>query len=245
MFQKTHTDMIQTIAIDDEPLALNLITGYIEKTPFLQFQGGFDNPLSAMEFYENNPVDLIFLDIQMPDLMGTEFARMLHNGPKVVFATAYQKFALEGFKLEAVDYLLKPFGYDEFLNAALKARKLIELEALKNSNVETNEQFLFIKSEYKIRRINFAEILYIEGMKDYVKIYLKNDPNPVLSINSLKTLETKLPPSDFMRVHRSFIVNLNRIETIERFRIIFGKVYIPVSEQYKETFQKYLNENFL
>lgn len=237
--------MIHTIAIDDEPLALNLVTGYIQKTPFLQFEGGFDNPLSAMEYYENHPVDLVFLDIQMPDLLGTDFARMLLNGPKVIFATAFQKFAIEGFRLEAVDYLLKPFGYEEFLTAALKARKLIELESLKSNSVETNEQFLFIKSEYKIRRINFADILYIEGMKDYVKIFLKNEANPVLSINSLKTLETKLPVSDFMRVHRSYIVNLNCIETIERFRIIFGKTYIPVSDQYKDVFQKFLNENFL
>jgi len=237
--------MIHTIAIDDEPLALNLVTGYIQKTPFLRFEGGFDNPLSAMEFYENNPVDLVFLDIQMPDLLGTDFARMLLNGPKVIFATAFQKFAIEGFKLEAVDYLLKPFGYEEFLTAALKARKLIELESLKTNSVETNEKFLFIKSEYKIRRINFTDILYIEGMKDYVKIYLKNEASPVLSINSLKTLEAKLPVSDFMRVHRSYIVNLNRIETIERFRIVFGKTYIPVSDQYKDVFQKFLNENFL
>ena len=237
--------MIHTIAIDDEPLALNLITGYIEKTSFLQFDGGFDNPLSAMEYQENNPVDLVFLDIQMPDLLGTDFARILLNGPKVIFATAFQKFALEGFRLEAVDYLLKPFGYEEFLAAALKARKLIELESLKGNNVETNEQFLFIKSEYKIRRINFADILYIEGMKDYVKIFLKNEASPVLSINSLKALETKLPETHFMRVHRSYIVNLNRIETIERFRIIFGQTYIPVSDQYKDAFQKFLNENFL
>jgi len=237
--------MIHTIAIDDEPLALKLVTGYIQKTPFLRFEGGFDNPLSAMEYHENNPVDLIFLDIQMPDLLGTDFARMLLNVPKIIFATAYQKFALEGFKLEAVDYLLKPYGYEEFLTAALKARKLIEWENLKANVVDTNDQFLFIKSEYKIRRINFADILYIEGMKDYVKIFLKNEASPLLSINSLKTLESKLPVSDFMRIHRSFIVNLNRIETIERFRIVFGKAYIPVSDQYKEVFQKFLNENFL
>lgn len=237
--------MIRTIAIDDEPLALKLVSGYIEKTPFLTLAGAFDNPISAMEYYELNPVELVLLDIQMPDLLGTDFVRMLQNGPKVIFATAFEKFALEGFRLDAVDYLLKPFGYEEFLTAALKAKKLIELESHQAASVETNEQFLFIKSEYKIRRINYSDILYIEGMKDYVKIYLKNDPHPVLSINSLKTLEAKLPPSRFMRVHRSFIVNLERIETIERFRIVFGNVYIPVSDQYKEVFQKYLDENFL
>jgi len=237
--------MLNTIAIDDEPLALKLVTGYITKTPFLNFVGGFDNPLSAMEYSVNNEVDLMILDIQMPDLLGTDFARMVQYGPKIIFATAFEKFALEGFKLEAVDYLLKPYGYEEFLKAALKAKKLIDLENLKPNSIETNEQFLFIKSEYKIRRINFSEIVYIEGMKDYVKIYLRNEPNPILSINSLKVLESKLPSSGFMRVHRSFIVNLHRIETIERFRIVFGKEYIPVSDQYKDVFQKFLDENFL
>ncbi|NVO19903.1 MAG: response regulator transcription factor [Bacteroidetes bacterium] len=237
--------MIHAIAIDDEPLALKLVTGYIQRTPFMQYDGGFDNPISAMEFLDDHAVDLIFLDIQMPDLIGTDFARMLQNGPKIIFATAFEKFAIEGYRLDAVDYLLKPFGYEEFLAAAVKAKKLIELESHKGSNLETNDEFLFIKSEYKIRRINYSDILYIEGMKDYVKVYLKNDPHPVLSINSLKMLESKLPASHFMRVHRSFIVNLDKIEVIERFRIVFGKVYIPVSDQYKEPFQKYLDENFL
>ena len=237
--------MIQTIAVDDEPLALKLISGYIRRTPYLQLLGSFDNPLSAMEFIEQNPVDLIFIDIQMPDLLGTDFVRMLNDGPKVVFATAFEKFALEGFKLEAVDYLLKPFGYDDFLIAAQKARKVIELESSKLPHVEANDQFLFIKSEYKIRRINFSDIVYIEGMKDYVKIFLKNEATPIMSINSLKLLESKLPQTRFMRVHRSFIVNLDRIDTIERFRIVFGKVYIPVSDQYKEAFQRYLDENFI
>jgi two-component system, LytTR family, response regulator LytT len=237
--------MIQTIAIDDEPLALQLVTGYIKQTPFLQFIGGFDNPMSALEFYESHPVELVFLDIQMPDLIGTDFVRKLQPGPKIVFATAFEKFALEGFKLDAVDYLLKPFGYEEFLVAAQKARNLIELERMKVAKIETNEKFLFLKSEYKIIRINFDDILYIEGLKDYVKVFLKNEARPILSINSLKTLEAKLPASRFMRVHRSFIVNLERVETIERFRIVFGKVYIPVSEQYKDRFQQFLDENFL
>jgi len=139
--------MIQTIAIDDEPLALQLVTGYIKQTPFLSFIGGFDNPMSALEFCESHHVDLVFLDIHMPDLIGTDFVRMIQPGPKIIFATAYEKFALEGFKLEAVDYLLKPFGYDEFLASAQKAKKLIELEQLKATRIETNEKFLFLKSE--------------------------------------------------------------------------------------------------
>jgi two-component system, LytTR family, response regulator LytT len=237
--------MIHTIAIDDEPLALQLVEGYIRKTPFLQFLGTFENPISAIEFQENNPVDLIFLDIQMPDLLGTDFVRTLNQGPKIIFTTAFEKYAIEGFRLDAVDYLLKPFGYDEFLVAAQKARKLIDLENRNLSGLESNDKFLFLKSEYKIVRINFDDIMYIEGMKDYVKVFLKNEPKPILSINSMKSLEEKLPQSRFMRVHRSFIVNLERVEVIERSRIVFGKIYIPVSDQYKEKFQKFLNENFL
>jgi DNA-binding LytR/AlgR family response regulator len=238
--------MIRTIAIDDEPLALQLVNGYVQKTPFLELLASFDNPLDAMEFLNNNTVDLIFLDIQMPDLTGIEFTRVLENRPKIIFTTAYEKYALEGFKLEAVDYLLKPFSYEEFLKAAKKAEKLIGFEKTGNQEViEANNEFLFLKSEYKIRRINFNEIKYIEGLKDYVKVFLQNEDKPILSINSLKALEAKLPENKFMRVHRSFIVNLEKIDTIERSRIVFGKVYIPVSEQYKVQFQEFLDKNFL
>jgi two-component system, LytTR family, response regulator LytT len=237
--------MIRAIAIDDEPLALQLISSYINKTNFLELAGAFDNPLSAKEFIEQEQIDLIFVDIQMPDLMGTEFVRSLNNGPRVIFTTAFEKYALEGFKLDAIDYLLKPFSYEEFLTAAQKALKLFELEQKAAVQLEANNEFLFLKSEYKIRRINFDEILYIEGLKDYVKVVMRNEPKPILSINSLKTVESKLPASRFMRVHRSFIVNLERIQTIERFRIVFGNVYIPVSDQYKEKFQEYLDKNFL
>lgn len=237
--------MIRTIAIDDEPLALQLVSGFIKKTPFLEYAGEFDNPLSAMEFLDKQNIDLVFLDIQMPDLLGTDFARTLINGPKVILTTAYEKYAVEGYKLDIVDYLLKPFGYDEFLVAAQKARKLIELGEKAAVTVETNNNFLFLKSDYKIKRINFNDIMYIEGLKDYVKIYIENNPKPILSINSLKSLEAKLPESMFMRVHRSFIVNLKRIQTIERNRIVFDNEYIPISDQYKEKFQDYLNKNFL
>ncbi|MDP3913480.1 MAG: LytTR family DNA-binding domain-containing protein [Bacteroidota bacterium] len=236
---------LRTIAIDDEPLALRLVSDYIEKTPFLELIHAFDNPLDAIDFLSTQSVELIFVDIQMPDLTGIEFARTLENTPKIIFTTAYEKYALEGFKLNAIDYLLKPFSYEEFLKAAQKARKQAELEAAALPTIEANSQFLFLKSEYKIRRINFNDILYIEGLKDYIKVYTTGDDKPVLSLNSMKSLEQKLPESKFMRVHRSFIVNLDRIETIERSRIIFGKTYIPVSDQYKEKFQEYLDKNFL
>jgi len=237
--------MIRTIAVDDEPLALQLVTGYIKKTPGLELTGSFDNPQEALEFVINERVDLIFIDIQMPDLTGIEFTRALVGGPRVVFTTAYEKYALEGFKLDVVDYLLKPFSYDEFLKAVGKAARLIRVEQGEQEKVESNSEFLFLKSDYKIRRINFNDILYIEGLKDYVKVYTAGTPRPVLSLITMKLLEAKLPPAKFMRVHRSFIVNLERVETIERSRIVFGKTYIPVSEQYREKFQEFLDKNFL
>lgn len=237
--------MIRTIAIDDEPLALQLVTGYIKKTPFLELVEAFDNPLSAMEYIGKNDVDLIFLDIQMPDLPGTEFAKNLNGETRFIFTTAFEKYALDGFRLDAVDYLLKPFGYDEFLASAEKARKLFDLEKKANTSISANNNFLFLKADYKIRRINYDDILYIEGLKDYIKIYLKGETKPVISHCSLKLLESKLPESNFMRIHRSFIVNLNCVSLVDRFRIVFGNEYLPVSDQYKEKFQKFLDENFL
>ena len=237
--------MITTIAIDDEPLALELVIGYINKTPGLSLIGKFDNPIDASEFLADKSVDLIFLDIQMPDLSGIEFTRLMEKGPKVIFTTAYEKYALEGYKLEIVDYLLKPFSYEEFLSAVYKGKKIIRLEQRYFNKTDSNDEFLFLKSDYKIKRINFNDILYIEGLKDYVKVYIKNVSKPILSLTSLKLLETKLPENKFMRVHRSFIVNLGNIETIERSRIIFGKEYIPVSNQYKDKFQEFLDKNFL
>lgn len=237
--------MITAIAIDDEPLALQLVTGYIEKTPGLKLARSFDNPLDAIEFLSNEGVDLIFVDIQMHDLTGLEFTRSLVKGPKVIFTTAYDKYALEGFKLDVVDYLLKPFSYEEFLKAVQKAQRLIKLEKGVPDQVEANNEFLFLKSDYKIKRINFNDILYIEGLKDYVKIYTQNSIKPVMSLTTMKLLESKLPESRFMRVHRSFIVNLEKIDTIERSRIVFGKTYIPVSDQYKDKFQEFLDKNFL
>jgi len=237
--------MINVIAVDDEPLALQLVAGYIEKTPSLKLLGKFENPLEAAAFLPGSEVDLVFIDIQMPGLTGIEFTRSMLKGPKVVFTTAYEKYAIEGFKLDVVDYLLKPFSYEEFLKAVHKAERLIRIENNIPARIEANNEFLFLKSDYKIKRINFNDILYIEGLKEYVKVYTQNEPKPVLSLTSLKLLETKLPAEKFMRVHRSFIVNLNRIDTIARSRIIFGKTYIPVGDQYKDKFQEYLDKNFL
>jgi DNA-binding LytR/AlgR family response regulator len=237
--------MIRVVAIDDEPLALQLVKGYVEKTPSLELAGLFDNPVDAVAFIRSSDVDLVLLDIQMPDLTGTEMARVIAGGPKVIFTTAYEKYALEGFRLDAVDYLLKPFSYAEFTKAVNKAGKLIELEMRELPGLEVRNDFLFIKSDYKIRRINFPEIVYIEGLKDYVKIFLVGEKKPVLSLSTLKALEARLPGDMFMRVHRSYIVNLEKVKVIERNRIVHGDVRIPVTDQYRDDFQKFLDRNFI
>jgi len=237
--------MTRVVAIDDEPLALQLVKGYVEKTPTLELAGAFDNPVEAVAFIRSADVDLVLLDIQMPDLTGTELARVIVGGPKVIFTTAYEKYALEGFRLDAVDYLLKPFSYAEFLRAVQKAERLIETEGSQLPSLEVSNDFLFVKSESRLRRINFSEIHYIEGLKDYVKIWLKDERKPVLSLSTLKALESRLPGDRFMRVHRSFIVNLETVRIIERGRIVFGEVRIPVTDQYRENFQKFLDRNFI
>ncbi len=237
--------MITVIAVDDEPLALQLIVDYIQKTPGLMLAGQFENPLEAAQFLRKNNTDIVFTDIQMPGLTGIEFASSMVSRPVVIFTTAFSKYAIDGFKLDVADYLLKPFTYEEFLTSVHKAERMLRSLSRTTDEVLSNNQFLFLKSDYKIKRINFRNILYIEGLKEYVKVYIVNSDNPILSLSSLKILETKLPADQFMRVHRSFIVNLGRIETIDRSRIVFGKKYIPVGDQYKDRFQEFLDKNFL
>lgn len=235
--------MITCIAIDDEPLALKQISTYIGKTPFLELKKEFESGLQAMSWLQNNTIDLMFVDINMPDLSGLDFVKSLQNPPKIIFTTAYDQYALEGFKVNAIDYLLKPIDYTAFLKSANKAKVWFNTTQ-KNSNITSNNDSLFIKSEYKIIRLYFKEILYIESMREYVKIYLSQQ-KPIMTLLSMKLLESKLPLNYFMRVHRSYIVNLSKITTIERNRIVFNKTYIPISEQYKKKFQEYVNTNFL
>ena len=237
--------MITVIAIDDEPLALQLIVDYIQMTPDLMLVGQFENPLEAAQYISKNHIDIVFTDIQMPGLNGIEFTRSMVNSPVVIFTTAFAKYAIDGFKLDIADYLLKPFTYEEFLTSVHKAERMIRSSTKPADDVLSNNEFLFLKSEYKIKRINFQNILYIEGLKEYVKVYTMHSDNPILSLSSLKILEIKLPADKFMRVHRSFIVNLEKIETIDRSRIVFGKEYIPIGEQYKDKFQEFLDKNFL
>ena len=235
---------ISCIIVDDEPMALNLVEGYVEKTPFLILKKKCSSAIEAMEFLKEEPVDLLFLDIQMPDLSGIAFSKMLPKETRVVFTTAFDQYALEGFKVEAIDYLLKPFDYAEFLAAANKANKWFELSKTRTKATQSSEkEFLFVKSEYKQIRIRLADVLYFEGLKDYIKIWLKDNPTPVLTIMSLKSLEEDLPASQFMRVHRSFIVSLKNVETVERGQIIINEQRITVSEQYKVKFQEFVSRN--
>jgi DNA-binding LytR/AlgR family response regulator len=237
--------MIRCIAIDDEPLALKQIAGYIKKTPFLELVGQYESALKTIEALENSRVDLMYVDINMPDLSGMDFVKTLENPPMVVFVTAYSEYALEGFRADAIDYLLKPISYADFLKSANKVRSLIDTRHYLSDEIKSNKDFLFIKSDYKLLRINFDDIKYIEGMSEYIRIHLTNS-KPVMTLMSMKSVEDILPSDRFMRVHRSYIVNLTKISVVERNRIIFdGNVYIPVSEQYKKSFQSYIDKNFL
>ena len=240
------TQKISCIIVDDEPMALNLVESYVAKTPFLDLKKKCSSAMEALEFIKNEAVDLLFLDIQMPDLTGLEFSKMLPKETRVIFTTAFDQYALEGFKVEALDYLLKPFDYAEFLAAANKAQTWFEL--IKGNNkqeISEEKEFLFVKSEYKQLRIKLADVLYFEGLKDYIKIWLKNNPKPILTLMSLKSLEEELPETHFMRVHRSFIVSLKNVEVVERSQIIINEQRITVSEQYKPKFLEYINQNSL
>lgn len=235
---------ITCVIVDDEPMALNLVESYVEKTPFLVLKQKCSSAIEAMEFIKNKPVDLLFLDIQMPDLTGIEFSKMLPKDTRVIFTTAFDQYALEGFKVEALDYLLKPFDYAEFLGAANKAHAWFELvNDQQEQKLSKKKEFLFVKSEYKQLRIKLADVLYFEGLKDYIKIWLKDQPKPILTLMSLKSLEEDLPKSQFMRVHRSFIVSLANIEVIERSQIIINQQRITISEHYKSNFFNYINSN--
>ncbi|MDL2281900.1 LytTR family DNA-binding domain-containing protein, partial [Parabacteroides sp. OttesenSCG-928-G06] len=233
--------------IDDEPLAVSLLESYVEKTPFLILKGKFNGALQAISFLEENPVDLLFLDIQMPELNGLEFSRILKADTRIIFTTAFNQYALEGYRVNALDYLLKPISYTDFLTAAHKALQWYEMvrkapgEAAKGENNTADEpESIFIKTEYKLVQVDLRKILYIEGLKDYVKIYVEDEPRAILSLISMKAMEEMLPASRFIRVHRSFIVQPEKIKVIERNRIVFGKEYIPISDTYKDKFFEFL-----
>ncbi|NDV82770.1 LytTR family DNA-binding domain-containing protein [Bacteroides sp. 51] len=237
--------MIKCIAVDDEPLALSQLAGYISRVPFLELVASCQDAFEAMKVLSEKEVDLIFLDINMPDLSGLDLVRSLIVKPLVVFTTAYPQYAIDGFKLDAVDYLLKPLDFHDLLKAADKARKYMELRQVSESDSTqlSNDGSLFVKADYKVVRINISEIKYIEGMSEYVRIFVEGEDKPVMTLLSMKKIEERLPASQFMRVHRSYIVNLQKITEISRLRIIFGNnVYIPVGDNYKDRFLEYINK---
>lgn len=249
---------LNCIAVDDEPLALGLVCSFIQQTPFLNLVARFSSAVEALKAVHTQKIDLIFLDIQMPDLNGIELARVIDNSkgykPRIIFTTAYNQFALDGYKVDALDYLLKPFNYEEFLHAATKALNYAELVEKSKTPPATatataaspeeriEDEYLFLKVEYQLVRIALNDILYIEGLKDYVKVWLKSAEKPILSLTSLKSLEEKLPAKKFMRVHRSFIVSLDKINSITRNALQIGKVNITVGDQYKEAFSQFLSK---
>lgn len=236
--------MLSCLLIDDEPLALNLLESYVKSTPFLKLVAKCNSAITAIEILEKEDVDLIFTDIQMPNLSGMEFSKMILNKKtKIIFTTAFEEFALESYKVNAIDYLVKPISYSEFFSAANKAKLQIQDLPI-STTTNYNEDYIFVKSDYKLIKIDLKDLIYIEGLKDYLKFYTVNSEKPILSLKSMKSLEEELSHKNFMRVHRSFMVNLKKITIIERNRIVFGQKYIPVSEKYKEIFQKFITSDF-
>lgn len=234
---------LRTCVIDDEPLAAQLIARYITDTPFLSLAGSFSSAQEAVRLILSGGVDLVFLDISMPQINGLEFARIIPSSCRIVFTTAYEKYAVDGFKVNAIDYLLKPVSYEEFLGAASKAAA--SLASTVSREEKTSDRTIIIKSEYRLLQIHLSDILYLEGLKDYVKICLEGDRKSILTLLNMRTLEAELPRGMFMRVHRSYIVNTSKIRVIERNRIIFGNVQIPVSESYKKEFSDYVNSRLI
>jgi two-component system, LytTR family, response regulator len=233
------------LIIDDEPLAIDLLRSYVLQTPFLKLVNTFEDPLAAMETIRSGNIDLLFLDINMPQITGLDFSKTLPAQTRVIFTTAYNQYAIDGYRLNALDYLLKPISYPEFLEASTKALEWFKLKNASQNKAETSSaSSIFVKSGYRMEKIDLDQILYVENQKDYVKFYLTGVPEPVSSLMSMQLLEEKLPERDFMRVHRSFIVNLNNVKTIERNCIVFGKEYIPVSDSYKDRFMEFLQSHF-
>ena len=253
------------MAIDDEPLALQQIAAYIDKVPYLELAAQCQSAVEARQFLENDTVDAIFCDINMPDLNGMDFVKSLTAPPLIVFTTAYAEYAVEGFKVAAVDYLLKPFGLQDFQRAANRLRERLESATSSANNTTASpattaassasatvvsgsaadNDVLFLKTEYRIVKISISDIRYVEAMSEYLKVHLKSQPKPIVTLLSMKKMEERLP-ANFMRIHRSYIINLDAIQEVNKNRVIMdAETYIPVGDNYKETFQHYLDAKFL
>jgi DNA-binding LytR/AlgR family response regulator len=242
---------VNCIAIDDEPLALSLVCSFIEQTPFLRLKGRYGNATAAFEVLNTMEVQLIFLDIQMPDVTGMQLARILGEGnislaPRIIFTTAYNHYAIEGYKVDAVDYLLKPFNYEEFLRAANKARASLELLEGARSVVTlaglSEPGYLFLRVEHQLIQLAYEDVLYVEAFRDYIKVHIKGNEKPVMALTTLKNIEAKLPAGQFMRVHKSFVVSLGKIDTISKSAIHIGKAVITIGDQYREALRQFIDK---
>jgi DNA-binding LytR/AlgR family response regulator len=235
------------IAIDDELLALDIISEFCSKISYLNLIGTYTNPLDAVELLNSNKIDLIFLDIHMPHINGIEFLKLLYNPPLIIFTTAYKEHAFQGFEYDAVDYLIKPFACDRFTKSVNKAQQLMKLKNLGDSSNEdkpiNSSGFMMVKVEYSTIRVNLDDILYIEGLKDYVKIYTGG--KTILTKTTMKNTDEKLPSDRFFRVHKSYIVSINKIDKIENSRIVIGKQRIPIGESFRIPFLKMVNKNLI
>lgn len=247
--------MIRVLAIDDEPLALQQLTTYIGKVPFLELAGQCQSATEAREILNNEIVDAIFCDINMPDLNGMDFVKSLATPPLVVFTTAYSEYAVEGFKINAVDYLLKPFGLDDFRRAANRLKERIEAVPQTSAPTPTtshpspipsdDDDSIFVKTDYKVIKIAINDIRYVEAMSEYLKIHLDSQPKPIITLLSMKKMEERLPDY-FMRIHRSYIINLKQIQEVNKNRVIMdADTYLPIGDNYRDAFNDYLNKKFL
>jgi two-component system LytT family response regulator len=235
--------MIRCLVVDDEPLALNILEDYISKMPFLQLIKATTNPIEALTLVQQGDIDLVFLDVQMPELTGIQFLRIANGKAKVILTTAYPQYALEGYELDVVDYLLKPIAFDRFFKSAQKAQGIIQPAAAKPvAPAETTQKddfsndFIFVKTEHKIQKVYLHDILFIEGLKDYISIFTPAER--IITLQNMKKMEDALPEKHFIRVHKSYIVSINKIDSIERSRIFIGDKIIPVGDTYREDFFK-------
>jgi DNA-binding LytR/AlgR family response regulator len=244
--------MIRCLAIDDEPLALQQLVAYISKVPFLQLAAQCQSALEARAYLEHDMVDAIFCDINMPDLNGMDFVKSLAAPPLVVFTTAYSDYAVEGFRVNAVDYLLKPFGLQDFQRAANRLKERLDSNApavsnpvASGSSIDIQEDILFLKTDYRIVKVSIPDIRYVEGMSEYLRVWIEDEAKPIITLLSMKKMEERLP-NYFMRIHRSYIVNLTKIQELNKNRVIMDNdTNLPIGDLYKETFQSYLATRFL
>lgn len=225
--------MINCILIDDEPLALQLLEDFVAKTPYLKLVGKFEEPFHALPLIKSKQVDLLFLDIRMPDISGIEFFKSLPHKPEVIFTTAHSEFAIDGFELRAMDYLLKPVSFEKFITATSRVKEYLEY---KNSRTSKNNDYFFINVSHKMHKIFYQDILYLEGYKDYTKVHLGNSSSPLLILHNLKYFEDMLDPSEFIRIHRSYIVPIEKVNTVSRKSVTILANSLPVSDNYRENF---------